>query len=89
MKGIRWVYTPGVIPKLQWSETKSGLFTVKSAYQLLDKMRKVETRGEFSKSASYRWLWWYTWKLSIPGKIKHFLWRAFHDSLPTNANLFR
>jgi hypothetical protein len=88
MKGIRWVYTPGALPKLLWSKTKSGLFMVKSAYQLLEKLRKEETRGECSNSASYWWLWRYTWKLSIPGKIKHFLWRAFHDSLPTNANLF-
>ena len=53
MKGIRWVYTPDALPKLLWSKTKSGLFTVKSAYQLLEKLRKEETRGECSNSKSY------------------------------------
>ena len=89
MKGIRWVYTPGELPKLQWGETKSGLFSVKSTYQLLEKTRKEDSRGECSQFARFRWLWRFTWKLGIPGKIKHFIWRAFHDSLPTNANLFR
>ena len=89
MKGIRWVYTPGELPKLQWGETKSGAFSVKSAYQLLEKTRKEDSRGECSQFARFRWLWRFTWKLGIPGKIKHFIWRAFHDSLPTNANLFR
>uniref|UniRef100_A0A2N9IH27 Reverse transcriptase domain-containing protein n=1 Tax=Fagus sylvatica TaxID=28930 RepID=A0A2N9IH27_FAGSY len=29
------------------------------------------------------------WKLAIPGKIKHFLWRAYHETLPTNHQLHR
>uniref|UniRef100_A0A2N9ELG4 Reverse transcriptase zinc-binding domain-containing protein n=1 Tax=Fagus sylvatica TaxID=28930 RepID=A0A2N9ELG4_FAGSY len=89
LKGIRWEYSPGAMPKVLWSESKSGLFTVRTAYQRLEQMRREESRGECSNFENYRWLWRFTWKLGIPGKIKHFLWRAFHDSLPTNANLFR
>jgi hypothetical protein len=54
MKGIRWVYTPGALPKLLWLRLSLVLFTVKSAYQLLEKLRKEETRGECSNSASYQ-----------------------------------
>jgi hypothetical protein len=89
LKGIRWTYKPGSIPQLRWSETQSGKFTVRSAYQLLEKTTREENRGESSSSQTFRWLWRKTWKLGIPGKIKHFIWRAYHDSLPTSHNLFR
>lgn len=29
------------------------------------------------------------WKLNIPNKIKLFVWRSFHDCIPTNVNLSR
>lgn len=57
MKGIRWVYKPGSIPKLVWSETKTGIFSVKSAYALLEQTSKEETKGESSDSQVYRWFW--------------------------------
>ena len=89
MKGLRWIYKPGSLPQLRWSETPSGNFTVKSAYQLMEKTMREESRGESSSSQIFRWLWRKVWKLRIPGKIKHFIWRAYHDSLPTSLNLFR
>jgi hypothetical protein len=89
LKGVRWIYKPGSLPQLSWSETKTGMFTVKSAYHLLEKSSKEESRGESSSAMLFRWLWRKNWKLSILGKIKHFIWRAFHESLPTSHNLFR
>jgi hypothetical protein len=62
---------------------------VKSAYELLERERSRSTTGECSYSVHLRWLWRKTWKLAIPGKIKHFLWRAYHESLPTNHQLHR
>lgn len=33
--------------------------------------------------------WRGVWSLSIPPKVKHFVWRALKNSLPTRANLLR
>lgn len=29
------------------------------------------------------------WKLKVPNKVRHFMWRASSESLPTNSNLFK
>nr|POE82207.1 hypothetical protein CFP56_49825 [Quercus suber] len=42
-----------------------------------------------SNSAATRDLWFGIWKLKVPGKIKHFLWRASTNCLPTKANLLK
>ena len=34
-------------------------------------------------------LWKGIWKLRVPGKIKHFLWRACSDYFPTKHNLWK
>ena len=33
--------------------------------------------------------WRSLWKLKVPGKIKHFQWKACSDALPTKSNLHR
>ena len=34
-------------------------------------------------------LWNGMWKLKVPRKIKHFIWKACSESLPTKANLMK
>lgn len=38
-------------------------------------------------SAAQKSFWKNIWKLNIPGKIKHFLWRSCTNSLPSKENL--
>ena len=49
----------------------------------------MEDRASGSGSGMGGSHWSGVWKLKIPGKIKHFLWRACTDSLPTKLNLWR
>ena len=69
---------------LIWAGTKSGRYTTKSAYKLLSSSPSVgpSNPSAFSKS------WNQIWELKVPNKIKHFIWRACRESLPTKKNLF-
>ncbi|KAL5564577.1 hypothetical protein UlMin_027741 [Ulmus minor] len=44
--------------------------------------------GVAGSSSSNTTTWWTKfWKLHIPPKIKIFIWKAYHDWIPTGANL--
>ena len=46
--------------------------------------------GEVNSSNSKLRKWWTgMWNLGIPPKVKVFLWRLFHDAIPTGVNLIR
>lgn len=74
--------------KLIWRGTKDGTFTVKSAYLLMNQMQQ-DAMGQCSTSESHKEVWRKIWNLNAPNASKMLLWRASHDSLPTNLNLFR
>ena len=42
-----------------------------------------------SNSETVIGFWSSIWKLQVPGKLKHFLWRACTNSLPTIINLMK
>ncbi|KAL0442468.1 UNVERIFIED_CONTAM: putative mitochondrial protein [Sesamum latifolium] len=69
---------------LVWHYTKSGLFSVKSAYHLaLSLFSPAGPSGE-------RWsttMWRVIWQAKIPNKAKVFIWRAIRNILPTACNL--
>ena len=72
---------------LVWPHTTDGSYSVKSAYQLLS----AETRSALPSSSNTedcKPFWNRVWKLHVPKKVKHFLWRASRESLPTELNLF-
>ena len=67
-----------------WKETKNG----KSVYRLLSKIANNNQPGPSNPSMLTNF-WTNIWKLNIPNKVKHFLWRACFYSLPTKRNLAR
>ena len=66
-------------------------FTVKSAYNVAQKVLKVEghrgKEGGSSDSTGMRDIWRIVWRLNCPNKIKHLFWRACKNILPTKLFL--
>ncbi|KAL5579315.1 hypothetical protein UlMin_011757 [Ulmus minor] len=66
-----------------WHYDKSGHYTVRSGYWLATKCRSVSSSSALSLNS-----WWKRfWSLRIPSKIRVFLWKAYHNWIPTYVNL--
>ena len=76
---------------LVWAWTPNGRFLVKSAYRaaqkLLPKLNQHGERGESSDGSKSRAIWKLIWNLDCPNKIKHFMWRACRNILPSKCRL--
>ena len=73
---------------LIWSGSKNGDFIVRSAYcvalKVLRKAYSAKDGGECSDKRKSAGLWKLVWQLKCPNKIKHFLWKACKNIIPTN-----
>ncbi|KAL5574719.1 hypothetical protein UlMin_016418 [Ulmus minor] len=68
---------------LLWHYDKSGHYTVHSGYWLANKCRSVLSSSTISLNS-----WWKRfWHLRIPSKIRVFIWKAFHNWIPSSFNL--
>lgn len=77
----------GAADKIIWWPAKSGNFSIKSTYHLeLDRSKRIQ--WEQSSKGTNDPKWKVLWKLKVLF-VKNFIWRAFHDILPTRMNLFR
>ena len=71
---------------LIWKETKSGSFSVKSAYKVVIRMRDT-IRVKHSSARKDGTFWRKMWQLNVHPKVRMFLWRACSNILPTRENL--
>jgi ribonuclease HI len=69
-----------------WGGTKNGVYSVRSGYYTLLNESYYDNPGPSNTSFEAK-VWNTIWGLKIPAKIRHFLWRACHESLPTRINL--
>ena len=76
-----------------WTRTNNGRFMVRSAYgvalQALKEGKQVGDSGDCSDSSKMTNILKSIWKLQCPSKIKHFMWRACKNILPTYHCLAR
>ncbi|XP_042969115.1 uncharacterized protein LOC122301804 [Carya illinoinensis] len=74
--------------RMKWGFSSNGLFSVRSAYHL-EHARVIAEKGESSNVVENEFGWKSIWKLKVQGVVKHFLWKACHDLLPTRMNLVK
>jgi hypothetical protein len=71
-----------------WQYEENGQFIVKSAYKLYVKLRDgpVQSSSHPEKEEKF---WKDIWQLECMPKVKQFVWRLAHNSLPLKKNLER
>ena len=74
---------------LFWPYVQTGQYTTKSSYYFLKTEAKMATSQTSTHAELMKPLWKRIWSLSIPCKIRNFLWRACKDAIPTLKNLKR
>ena len=76
---------------LVWGKTPNGCFLMKSAYRVAVKclvdLERVEEVARCSDSSRMTQIWKSIWSIQCPSKVKHFLWRASRNILPTKQCL--
>ena len=77
-----------------WHFDCTGNFSVKSAYKLAVQFRDWELGEDASSSMAAGMInnefsWHKIWQLKFPNKVKMFIWRLAHNSLPVRRNLAR
>ncbi|XP_060961828.1 uncharacterized protein LOC133032032 [Cannabis sativa] len=71
---------------LAWNPCSSGIYSVQTGYHLAASLAETDDSSCSSTFAS----WWnFLWSLSLPQKIKIFIWRAFNDALPVATALVK
>ena len=78
----------GVSNKQVWLPSNNGEFTTRLAYHLLAGQGR-NLLPSTSSSGGNKQVWKSIWNLHVPHKVKHLLWRAANEALPTLHNLWR
>nr|XP_027062864.1 uncharacterized protein LOC113689267 [Coffea arabica] len=79
-----------VLDRIYWAKSSFGVYFVKTGYKLIKEMksRQYQHRGA-SEPSNSRTIksqnWIFLWGLSMPNKLKHFIWKCFQGILPTNT----
>jgi len=69
-----------------WHYEKIGVYIIKSGYKLARKCSMPSSSTGLNNTVSW---WKFLWRLSIPTKVKIFIWKGFHGWLLTNEALLK
>lgn len=70
--------------KFVWHFINNRIYSVRSGYNHFVVRNLIEASPSSNIMEA---VWKNLWNLSIPRKIKIFIWRAIHNIIPTNLNL--
>ncbi|KAL9665680.1 hypothetical protein QQ045_021101 [Rhodiola kirilowii] len=73
---------------LKWKRNSSGKLDIKSAYKTAQIVFQSQSSYKGEQSVDSHLLK-FIWKLPLPRKVKIFIWRGYHNGLPTGAQLFK
>ncbi|KAH9792028.1 putative reverse transcriptase/RNA-dependent DNA polymerase [Citrus sinensis] len=62
-----------------WMHEAKWVYTVRSSYKMLLPCSDIPSSS----------IWNQLWRLEVPSKVKHFMWRALTNVLPTTENLLK
>uniref|UniRef100_A0A803NIV3 RNase H type-1 domain-containing protein n=1 Tax=Cannabis sativa TaxID=3483 RepID=A0A803NIV3_CANSA len=71
----------GIGDNYYWKHENSGVYTVKSAYKHIQL-----SKGNWSADMEEE-VWKKLWKIKVPAKVLHFMWKALTGCLPTRVQL--
>lgn len=77
-----------------WQYERNGHFSVRSCYRMLKETKRrkeewLEGTGGNSDSNAKKQQWCSLWGTKVPAKLKNFLWRLAHNSIPTEGVRFQ
>ncbi|XP_072079573.1 uncharacterized protein [Arachis hypogaea] len=75
--------------RLIWPKRMDGVYTIKTGYQCAKKEKEFANMNQASSSVKYGKLWKKVWGMQVPQKIKMFSWKACHNIIAVNANLYK
>lgn len=70
-----------------WALTSNGMFSVRSAYYGALQLYKAENGGTYLDDSLNRSFWKRICQIYVSPKVRHFVWRACRDILPTKRDL--
>lgn len=70
--------------QIRWTGAKNTIFSVKSAYNI-----PLEDSQSRNLTNNSQFPWQRLWKVKLPLKIHHFLWKCLHDCVPARDELYR
>lgn len=68
-----------------WHYDDSGAYTTRLGYKYIRWVKGSKDKA--SSSSSNVNIWWKTWSLPLPPKVRMFLWRCYSGALPTKRGL--
>ncbi|KAK1361065.1 hypothetical protein POM88_045539 [Heracleum sosnowskyi] len=72
--------------EILWHNSKNGDYNVKSGYKIALGINDTAEASDMRKTES----WWSSlWKMKVPAKVKHIVWKVCHFWFPTNKYLCR
>ena len=73
--------------KVIWPFNSSGVFSIKSGTKFLKK--ETNLLAPRSSQAQDNDIWKRIWRLSVPNKVRNFLWRDCHNTIPVKQSLWK